>query len=95
MSTRSKDPNTFETLPWNSTQYKSAPTCDRPTTWLASSLIGKAIPSSDEKEFMGDNVPEVNMSDRTSEDISENTWEEAKKEAFDKTFVCVCVCVCA
>ena len=34
-------------------------TCLSSITWLASSLIGKGVPSSDSKEFIGDNVPLV------------------------------------
>ncbi len=32
--------------------------------WLASSCIGKATPSSEEKEDIGESVPDVNTMDR-------------------------------
>ena len=33
-------------------------------TWLASSCIGKATPSSEEKEDIGERVPDVNTMER-------------------------------
>ena len=38
-------------------------TCDSGMTWLASSCMLKATPSSEEKEPMGERVPDVRMMD--------------------------------
>ena len=43
---------------------KAPPTCDSGMTWLASSWMGNATPSSEEKELMGDKVPDVRMIER-------------------------------
>lgn len=42
-------------------------------TWLASIWIGNLIPSSEEKDAIGDSVPDVKTIQRASEPISENT----------------------
>ena len=42
-------------------------------TWLASSVIGNFTPSSDENEFIGDNVPDESMIHLQLAPSSENT----------------------
>lgn len=53
-------------------------TCELAMTWLASSWIGNWIPSSDEKDAIGDSVPDVRTIHRVWEPISEKTWEWTK-----------------
>ena len=55
-------------------------TCDLPTTWPASSWIGKETPSSDWNDVIGESVPLVKMTHRASFANPENTCEEATQE---------------
>lgn len=45
-------------------------------TWLASSWIVNVTPSSDEKDFIGDNVPDVKTIAQTLPLISEKAYKE-------------------
>ena len=45
-------------------------------TWLASSWIVNVISSSDEKDFIGDNVPDVKTIAQTLPLISEKAYKE-------------------
>ncbi len=49
-------------------------TWDSGMMWLASSWMGKARPSSEAKEDMGERVPEVRMMER-AHIISEKAWK--------------------
>lgn len=49
-------------------------------TWLASSLIGNWVPSSDWNESMGARVPEVRMTDRAEFLMSEKTRAEFRHQ---------------
>ena len=53
-------------------------------TWLASSWIGNLTPSSDEKDAMGDNVPEVRIIQRVWEPSSEKTLKNKQKQKTSK-----------
>lgn len=50
---------------------KNILTCELLMTWLASSWIVNVTPSSDEKDFIGDNVPDVKTIVKTLPLISE------------------------
>lgn len=51
-------------------------TCELLMTWLASSWIVNVTPSSDEKDFIGDNVPDVKTIVQTLPLISEKAYKE-------------------
>lgn len=51
-------------------------TCELLMTWLASNWIVNVTPSSDEKDFIGDNVPDVKTIVQTLPLISEKAYKE-------------------
>ena len=61
--------------------------------WLASSTMGKGIPSSDWKESMGDKVPLVRMTER-QHSKSANPWNNVLYYKHLLVVFCVCSCVC-
>ena len=59
-----------------SKKKKKKLTCELLMTWLASSWIVNVTPSSDEKDFIGDNVPDVKTIVQTLPLISEKAYKE-------------------
>ena len=55
-------------------------------TWLASSWIGNLIPSSEEKDAIGDSVPDVRTIHRVWEPISEKTCESKKQSRHSRRY---------
>lgn len=55
---------------------KKTLTCELLMTWLASNWIVNVTPSSDEKDFIGDNVPDVKTIVQTLPLISEKAYKE-------------------
>lgn len=61
-------------------------TWDLPMTWLASSWMGKLMPSSEEKESMGERVPEVSTMLRTESLRSEKAFRIARTQIQTQIF---------